>query len=465
MICRILAGALAALVTLSTAVPAWAAEHWAIGEWAGKLGSGDVFLEIRQVASDGKARGGVGSQSPVGVDNPAISISVVGNTVTVAYEASTQVIKLTRQGSDLVGTFTNTQGTATRMVLKLKENYDQYVGQLYIRGGCTGGAGLHASVIIEGKAIRGAIYSKGYTPEYFAGEMNGDSFQTKTGSPSHLEVFVKRKRDSVGLEVKGPSSTPQFSCPFYSDLDLVKREAKVPPPAAAAATSPPPQAAASTPVPTLAPAPAAPPATAAVAAPKVQPPPKAPTLAELAAYSGVFDRAQVPVARSAVMETALKRYSEAAGPKALAIGPDAKTVYQYSRQSSTDEAKRRVLQYCEWKEGPGCSLYAVDNEALAASLRVPEDRFKIRYDQSPGDPTVIPFVGDAMRERIANSIRTRGNRHSVVAIHPDGAASWKRNETEEVAREEALESCKQLVKTDCFLYAVNDKVVLAPPKR
>jgi hypothetical protein len=98
-------------------------------------------------------------------------------------------------------------------------------------------------------------------------------------------------------------------------------------------------------------------------------------------------------------------------------------------------------------------------------MRVPEDRFKIRYDQLPSDPTVIPFVGDALRERIADSVRTRGNRHSAVAIHPDGAASWKRNETAEAAQKEALESCKGVAKADCLLYSIDDKVVLTPPKR
>ena len=193
----------ALLASLTAALPGEAAEHWAVGEWAGKMGSGDIFLEIRDVASNGTARGGIGNKSPTAADNPNVSISVRGTDVVVTYAASTQIVKLSKMGEDLVGTFTDREGRATKLSLRLRDDYRQYLGVLYVRGSCTG-LSRDASIIIEGNRLRGAAYLKGYEPDYFAGEMDGDSFQAKLGAPSFVEVYTKRKGDTVSLELKGP---------------------------------------------------------------------------------------------------------------------------------------------------------------------------------------------------------------------------------------------------------------------
>lgn len=74
------------------------------------------------------------------------------------------------------------------------------------------------------------------------------------------------------------------------------------------------------------------------------------------------------------------------------------------------------------------------------------------------DTSGVPYLDSAGKNGYREFLAA--DKHRAFAIAPGGAWSWKSGEaTDELASEEALQSCRNSARQDCVLYAVDDKVV------
>ncbi len=197
--------------------------------------------------------------------------------------------------------------------------------------------------------------------------------------------------------------------------------------------------------------------TAGLAAPPA-PPPVAPSSVVPARP---LDASAIPYVSSKARET-LSRYAEWPSPKALAISQQGNYAYFTNRTGtrSDEDVKRSALQYCQFNAEEPCALYAVDDAVVFNE----KAGFKATPVAIPGsgrfDPALVPFVSDRTREvAMANYARNPTNKAMALTASGVWAAVWGK-ESEEAARDAALEQCQaRSQKVDCHLYAVNDEVV------
>ena len=193
---------------------------------------------------------------------------------------------------------------------------------------------------------------------------------------------------------------------------------------------------------------------AAAAAP--QPAPAAP-----ATVAGVpFDPAKVPYL-SPSQKTALSGYRSGAAPKALAVGSGGSYAYQVNAGGDLTEAdaRRRVLERCQYYNGSPCVLYSLNGvlvNADARSLRPTPATIKGSGDF---DAAAVPFVSQTVRDT-KMALFAAAKTHKALALHPSGAwATVTGRPTAEAAAELALENCGKLKEEGCLIYAQDDEVV------
>jgi hypothetical protein len=148
-----------------TTTAATAAEHWAVGEWAGKFDKlADIFVEIREVKADGTARGGVATKSPVPIDGPTIQLRVVENGVNITYAGDAR------------------------------------------------------------NKLSGVTFSSGDSAR-FEGDLVDDALKlTVPAGKSSYEYIIKRKSDAVVLEMRVIASDANRPCTRYGELKQIRSE-------------------------------------------------------------------------------------------------------------------------------------------------------------------------------------------------------------------------------------------------
>nr|WP_255636066.1 caspase family protein [Azospirillum sp. 412522] len=201
----------------------------------------------------------------------------------------------------------------------------------------------------------------------------------------------------------------------------------------------------------------APVSVAALAAPPVPVPAPA---AQPAKPARPVDVAAIPYL-SVKARDALALYPGLPSPKALAISTKGNYAYFSNKSNSRneDDVKRSALQYCQYRAEEPCTLYAVDDAVVMAAKGFAPMPVEI-VGTGRFDPARVPFVSDHTRKvGMVNYQRNPGHKALAVTLAGRWATVWDRD-SEEEAKEAALERCGQSGKDDCMLYAVDDRVVL-----
>ena len=167
-----------------------------------------------------------------------------------------------------------------------------------------------------------------------------------------------------------------------------------------------------------------------------------------------FDPDKVPFAKS---REDLRNYSAYKGDKALALGASGVSWWM--------PTARQALEACEFWSREPCLLYAVGNWVEPA----PDGRRPVRPTLGPGegnfDRERVPFVSDGVRASL--SVYVTAQNPKALAISPNGiyglaADSLSMEETQRVALDRCLAAERDHpFRKPCFLYAVDDWVVLA----
>ncbi len=205
--------------------PSPVAQHWALGEWSGKIGNDTWYLEIREVKPDEFASAGYSRKTPVTSNRGKVMVR--GDDVQYEFTDGAS-LKLTRKGSELPGIFRTKEGRDSTLLFKQEPNDTVYFGTLRLQG-CLGLSEL-ATVIINGSTVRGTSYAPGYIGPVFQGEMNGDQYsefvnavRSDGSKGSQFKIDLKRDGNKVGLRVNGAESNNIRTCSLYGTLMQVVR--------------------------------------------------------------------------------------------------------------------------------------------------------------------------------------------------------------------------------------------------
>jgi class 3 adenylate cyclase len=239
-------------------------------------------------------------------------------------------------------------------------------------------------------------------------------------------------------------------------------QSPVPSPAAPVAT-PAPSRAASAPAPAPSePPPAAPPSTAASApAPAAAPRP--------------YVAAEVPFVPH-WRERRLEDYARAEDAKAMAINVRGWFAIA-TRMLDVPDARRRALEECNAvverevpivREFDPCMIYAVGNEVVwpFRPPPMPPAPYVPAAKPSPPvplDPATVPLLNERGRQNLVEHYM-RATRHRALVIGHGPLEWWSPSESDADAIRRNLQTCGQISGRPCFVYAVDDQVVVRVPQ-
>ena len=154
--------------------------------------------------------------------------------------------------------------------------------------------------------------------------------------------------------------------------------------------------------------------------------------------------------------------------KALALFPPTGGDLRVSARGSGDEAEQDALEACEVLYGGACALIAVDDEVKDAGggAYPTRDMRRVRY-VGRYDPSLIPSVRVAVRQRSDVAGYANGPSPKAIAYHPEGLLFVVRGAaSQNAAEQQALSLCNDDPARNgrdgpCYLYAVDNDVVLA----
>ena len=173
-----------------------------------------------------------------------------------------------------------------------------------------------------------------------------------------------------------------------------------------------------------------------------------------------FEAAKVPYL-TASQKTALAGYQSGAPPKALAVGSTGAYAYQVNTAGDLgeSEARRRVLERCQYYNGGPCVLYSVNGALIRADARALTPTPVTIKGNGRFDPATVPFVSQTVRDTKMTAFAA-ARQHKALALHPTGAwATITGRATVEEAAEAALEHCATFKEQGCVIYAQDDEVV------
>jgi hypothetical protein len=159
-------------------------------------------------------------------------------------------------------------------------------------------------------------------------------------------------------------------------------------------------------------------------------------------------------------------YEDDAPNKAIAIEPVYGKTWRVKRIDTADEAGSRALEACQLRYNKPCALVGINEQIVSDGSLVPKDMPRLHY-QGKFDIAQIPIISAA--RRTAPDLRNYDQmpEPKAIVMHPwgfvyvsRGAASLKD------AQATMLTKCQQEPERngkdgDCFIYAVNNDVVLS----
>ena len=221
------------------------------------------------------------------------------------------------------------------------------------------------------------------------------------------------------------------------------------------------------------PAPAAVPSPPAFAPPVAAPPVAAPPVA---APTRVFVAADVPFVPD-FRRRQLENYARSEGAKALAINVRGFFAFA-TRRIDEPTARRIALEECTKtvqkevvvvREFDRCMIYAVGNDVVW-SFRpppMPPPPYVAAARPTPPitlDPATVPLINDGARRGLADHY-LKSDRTRALILGRNRFEWWSPSDNEADAIRRNLQSCGHISGRPCFVYAVNEQVLVRVPQR
>jgi hypothetical protein len=156
------------------------------------------------------------------------------------------------------------------------------------------------------------------------------------------------------------------------------------------------------------------------------------------------------------------QYKDQQAHKALAIVPESGQTFRWSGQSSAAMAEQRALEACQLTFATPCVLLAGDDSLLAPDpwKAARQDMPRLHKDGTYKPENVPVFLGSESELRSYAALAAP----KAMVIRPNGARIRTATaKSPEEAQAKALAACNDDLDTNsfpCFVYAVNDRVVL-----
>ena len=165
------------------------------------------------------------------------------------------------------------------------------------------------------------------------------------------------------------------------------------------------------------------------------------------------------------MKRTAENYARERPHKALALEPNSGRPFRWQRAGSSKLAEQYALEACQLSYALPCTLIASDEELRAPDPlgAKPHDMARLRYS-GPFRTSMVPFVTSSRRKAVNDYPQLPSPR--AMAIRAIGARIVTATGTSIAdAEAKALALCNDAdAAHPCFLYAVNDRVVL-PQRR
>jgi hypothetical protein len=161
-----------------------------------------------------------------------------------------------------------------------------------------------------------------------------------------------------------------------------------------------------------------------------------------------------------------ERYARDKPHKALAVQVDTGRAFRWDSAPTADMAEKSALEACQLAYGTPCVLVAVDDSLRAPDLysAAPRDMPRLKH-AGAYRPAMVPFRLNPEQDKTISEYPTLVQ-PKAMAIRPNGNRIYTAiGKTVAEAESKALAACNVLESANpCFLYAVNDRVVL-PQRR
>jgi hypothetical protein len=161
-----------------------------------------------------------------------------------------------------------------------------------------------------------------------------------------------------------------------------------------------------------------------------------------------------------------ERYARDKPHKALAVQVDTGRAFRWDIAPTADMAEKSALEACQFTYGTPCVLVAVDDSLRAPDLysAAPRDMPRLKH-AGPYRPAMVPFRPNPEQDKTISEYPTLAQ-PKAMAIRPTGNRIYTAiGKTVAEAESKALAACNVPESVyPCFLYAVNDRVVL-PQRR
>jgi uncharacterized caspase-like protein len=158
---------------------------------------------------------------------------------------------------------------------------------------------------------------------------------------------------------------------------------------------------------------------------------------------------------------ALQNYTTAHSAKAFVVEPESGRYYWWDGESSKENAENSALVGCQLNNSKPCILIATNDELRATDPIAAgrHDMAELHY-KGPFQAEKTPLLSAGNRETILSYAKLPSPK--ALAIRPyHSQATSATGATVVEAQQKALDSCKGNPPWPCFIYAVNDEVVIS----
>jgi hypothetical protein len=174
----------------------------------------------------------------------------------------------------------------------------------------------------------------------------------------------------------------------------------------------------------------------------------------------------LPKMSEALRETIVRDYENAKANKAQAVELASGSTWRSTGQEEQSVAGERALEGCQLRYGKPCALIAVNEEIAAEGQLIAKDMPRLQYS-GEFDLAKIPVI--RLETRLTSAVQGYSGAPGpkAVALHPWGRIFISQGKnTLRDTEDAALRDCnddpvRKGRDGNCFLYAINDEVVIS----
>jgi hypothetical protein len=168
-------------------------------------------------------------------------------------------------------------------------------------------------------------------------------------------------------------------------------------------------------------------------------------------------------------ERLIRDYIDGKPNKAQAVNLPADVPYRGSQYEDYQSTGDRVLEACQLRYGSPCALVAVNDEIVGEGRLDAKDMPLMHYS-GEFDIAKIPIIRDVTKARSDLKAYPAIQGAKAIAIHPWGTLFIATRLNSRDAQDAALAECnadprRQSRDGNCFVYAVNNEVVIEEPRQ